>query len=256
MSGPGGRIRFLVGGVQKGGTSALAQFIGQHPRVRLPADKEAHVFDDPGFDEGWGADEIDARYAPHFPRGDAPAGTLHGDATPIYCFHPRLVARIARYNPAMRWILILRHPVERAISHYRMEHVRGHDRWPLWAAALLERWRLAGHADDFAHGSPLRHLAYLARGDYARQLDVLLAHFPSSQVLVLRNEDLADTPGPVMQRVWRFLELPEPEVAPVFGRVFDGGHAPLPESSPVRRLLAMLLRSRMRDAASRYDLHW
>lgn len=253
MSAP--RIRFLLGGVQKGGTTALASFIAQHPGVRLPAGKEAHVFDAPDFDEAWDAAAVDERYRPHFPDGGLP-GALHGDATPIYGFHPRLVARIARYNPDMRWILILRHPVERAVSQWRMETGRGDERWPLWAAALFERWRLAGHGDDFSAASPLRRHSYLARGDYARQLDALYRHFPREQVLLLRNDDLARAPAAVLASVWDFLGLEPPAAALAFGRVFEGGHPPLPESAPVRRLLALLLRRRMRDAERRYGIRW
>ena len=39
------RVRFLIGGTQKGGTTALAHYLAQHPDVRLPKGKEAHVFD-------------------------------------------------------------------------------------------------------------------------------------------------------------------------------------------------------------------
>ncbi len=245
----------MVGGVQKGGTTALARFMAQHPQLRLPAGKEAHVFDAPGFDDGWDAAAVDQRYLPHFQDAPAP-GVVHGDATPIYCFVPRVVARIARYNPAMRWILILRHPVDRAVSQYRMERGRGDESWPLWAAALLERWRLAGHGDDLAHGSPLRHHAYRARGDYARQLDVLYQHFPREQVLLLRNDELADAPDAVMARIWAFLGVAPPPRPPVYARVFEGGYRPLPALAPSRHLLALLLRQPMRDAARRYGIHW
>ena len=40
------RVGFVIGGVQKGGTSALANFIAQHPRIAMPKAKEAHVFDE------------------------------------------------------------------------------------------------------------------------------------------------------------------------------------------------------------------
>ncbi len=35
-------IRFVIGGVQKGGTSALARYLGTHPQLQLPRGKEAH----------------------------------------------------------------------------------------------------------------------------------------------------------------------------------------------------------------------
>ena len=249
------RISFLVGGVQKCGTTALARYLAQHPGVVLPKGKEAHVFDAPDFDDGWDVEQVDARYAPHFP-AQADRKRMHGDATPIYCFHPVLVRRIAAYNPAMRWILILRHPVERAVSQWRMETARGDDNWPLWRAALFERWRVAGHQDDLSPDSPLRRHTYLARGDYARQLDALYARFPRRQVLLLRNEELAMAPGSVLARVWKFLGLPEPEAVPVPGRVFDSGQSPLPGFAPTRHLLALLLRRRMRDAEHRYGIRW
>ena len=44
------RIDFIIGGVQKGGTTALAEFVGQHPDVGLSNVKEPHYFD---RDELW-----------------------------------------------------------------------------------------------------------------------------------------------------------------------------------------------------------
>ena len=153
-------IRFLIGGVQKGGTTALASYLGSHPRLRLPRDKEAHVFDDPNFQDASTREQIDRHYQTSFP--EPGLDTLHGDATPFYVFHPRVVARIARYNPAMRWIVLLRDPVERALSHYHMERIRGHERWPFWIALLRERSRLRGQDDPYWDDFINRPLLYRA----------------------------------------------------------------------------------------------
>src|SRR3546814_8903849 len=107
-------LSFVIGGAQKAGTSALARYLGAHPAIRLPRDKEAHVFDAPAFDEAGTAAQIDARFATHFDPADQAHASLYGDATPIYLFHERFVQRIARYNPALRWHILLRDPVDRA----------------------------------------------------------------------------------------------------------------------------------------------
>ena len=73
----------------------------------------------------------------------------------------RQKTRIARYNPAMRWIVLLREPAERALSHHHMERSRGRERWPLWLALLLERWRLAGHHDELRAAAHSTHVHYL-----------------------------------------------------------------------------------------------
>jgi len=248
-------IQFVIGGVQKGGTTALAQLIARHPQIALPRDKEAHVFDAPDFAEHDTPAQIDARYAGHF----APAAedVLHGDATPIYCFHPTFIQRIAAYNPQMRWILLLRHPVERAISHYHMERRRGLESWPLWLALLLERWRLRGHEQDFSIDSPLRRHSYRARGDYARQLDTLYAHFPPEQVLLLRTRALAQTPERTLAQIWSFLGVDPGMAAPAqHTRIFTGDYRPLPRRSLRFVLLTALMSRQLRRMRQRYGLDW
>lgn len=238
--------------MQKAGTSALAHYLGAHPGLRLPRDKEAHVFDDPGFKDDATRAEVDACYSALF--APAPGVAIHGDATPIYLLHPRLIQRIARYNPAMRWIVLLRDPVARAISQYHMERARGDETWPFWPAMLLERWRLRGHADDFRTGSPLRHHGYRLRGDYARQLDALYASFPHEQVLLLTNRELREDPTGTVRKACDFLG-----VAPMDGplqaqQVFPGGYPPMPRNGLRMRLLRWLMRRERRDLHERYGI--
>lgn len=228
MIAPGdARVRFMIGGVQKGGTTALAHYLSAHPKLRLPVCKEAHVFDAPDYDDSASVEAVDARFAPLFDGGfHADAQAVHGDATPISIFLPRVVSRIARYNPAMRWIVLLRDPVERAISQYYMEFARGDERLPLPCALLAEHWRLRGHDDDLSPDSPLRHHSYLARGRYTRQLEHLFAAFPAEQLLLLRSDDLRHRTEATLTRVHRHLGLePRPSSEsrePVFAGNYGG----------------------------------
>lgn len=249
------RVSFVVGGVQKAGTSALARYLSRHPAILLPRDKEAHVFDAPDFDERWTAAEIDARYAQHVAAAGEADARICGDATPIYVLHPALIARIQRYNPAMRWIILLRDPVERAVSHYFMERERGHEQLPLLKAMLLERWRLRAHWLDFSMASPLRRHSYRARGDYARQLDVLFAHFPHEQVLLLRSNALLNDPAGVLSQVHRFLGIDEfamPEAN--LERVFVGDYAAPPRDGFTMTCLRWLMRRERRAMRERYGI--
>jgi len=248
------RIQFVVGGVQKGGTTALASFLGRQPGVVLPQAKEAHVFDSPDFNDHWDTQVVDGLYAAHFPAA-TPADALHGDATPIYLLHTRFVERIARYNPGMRWIVLLRDPVDRALSQYHMERGRGDETLPFWLALLAERWRLAGRLDDFSPGAPLRHHSYRMRGDYATQLDALYRVFPREQVLILHNQDLARQPAVTMARVHAFLGLEAPIGELDYGRVFEGGYRRWQRNGWRRRLLRWWWRADLARQA-RYGLHW
>ncbi len=239
-------IRFMLGGTQKGGTTALARYLMDHPQLALPRSKEAHVFDAPEFEERSSVGEINERYATHF---DLPGdGRIKGDATPITMFHPTLVARVARYNPAMRWLILLRDPVERAISHYFMERGRGLEPRSLFGAVLLERWRLHKHGDDWSHNSPLRVFSYAARSRYATQIAVLRAHFPRKQILILRSSDLAQNPRKLAAEVTAFLGV-APRDFPSVHRVFEGEYRPPRLISPGRLALRWILRNETRELA-------
>lgn len=246
MTEPGApRVQFVIGGVQKGGTTAMAHCLSQHPQVLLPSGKEAHVFDAPDFDDNWDSAQIDDRHAARY--AEDTADRLVGDATPIYCLHERFVQRIAHYNPHMRWVLLLRDPVERAISQYHMERARGDETWPLLPALLFERWRLRGHLDDFSADSPLRRHSYRLRGDYARQLDALYRHFDPAQVLLLRSDEFHQHPQAVLARVYAHLGLPGPVRLPQRTHVFAGDYVPPSRRGITWRLARWLLRRELRD---------
>jgi hypothetical protein len=246
------RIRFLLGGMQKAGTSALASYLSAHPAIRLPVRKEGHVFDAPDFDEAWGVAEIDARFASRFAGWDATA--TFGDATPITVFHSRLVARVARYNPAMRWVLLLRDPVERAISHYFMERGRGLETRPLLFAIAGEWLRLRGHRDDFSRGSPLRRWSYVARSRYTRQLDELFRHFPREQVLLVRSADMASDPHGTVARIIDFLQVGPLPHRPSYPRVFQGTYLTPSRWSPGGMLVRLLLAGETGRLRQRYGI--
>lgn len=247
-------LRFVIGGVQKGGTTALARYLGMQRGLLLPRDKEAHVFDAQDFDDDAPATRIDARYAPLF---DAAADTvMHGDATPIYLFLPQAIARIARYNPGMRWIVLLRDPVERAVSHHQMERRHGNERWPLPLALVLEHGRLRRNGAGFPPGSSLRTHSYRARGDYARQLDALFAHFPREQVLLLRSDELQSAPASVVTRACEFLEVPPPATDLAYAPVFTGDYPRIPRNSLRWRILRWWFRRELAAMRERYGLRF
>jgi hypothetical protein len=239
----------MLGGVQKAGTSALAAYLARVPSVQLPEAKEAHVFDAPDFDEQASAEAIDARLDAHY-RGLPAAGVLRGDATPITVFEPAFVARVAHYNPAMKWVLLLREPVARAISQWQMERSRGVETSSLWRSVLAEPRRLREAHGDWRLDSPLRWASYAARSDYAPQLRVVRQHFPDAQILLLSSDALAAYPAKTVDRVLHFLGLPNAEQGDAeFPRVFAGDYVPPPAWSPGR----LLLRWRLRDACARWN---
>ena len=198
----------MVIGAQKCGTTALAQFLAAHPRIGMSSLKEVHLFDAPDYSPYWTPAQVDERYRPHFAHcgfADRTGETVLGEATPIYLFFPEIAAELKRYNPALRLIVILRDPVQRAISHYYMEKGRRAEERPLWQALLLEPFRLRRGPEPRHPESSARVHSYRSRGLYSRQLHNVLRHFERDRVLILQREDLLRRHDAVLGRVFAFL---------------------------------------------------
>lgn len=193
-------VSFLIAGVQKGGTTALDDYLREHPGVRMCTPKEAHFFDDESID--WRGPPYGRFHSMFEPAAD---GVLRGEATPIYLYWPESLERVRRYRPDMRLILLFRDPVERAWSHWKMETDRGWEREPF---AWCVREGRARVADAFAPPGAHRVFSYVERGFYGAQLERALGLFGRDQLLLLRSEDLKREPEDVLDRVTAFLGLP------------------------------------------------
>lgn len=242
-------VDFMIIGVQKGGTTALAEFLSQHPQIGMARPKEVHLFDAEDYASDAPPAALDERYRGYF--AHCPDARLRGEATPLYLFLPEIAAQLKRYNPALKLIVLLRDPVQRALSTHRMQRTRGRERLPFALALLCERWRLRRDKAPRAQRSALREHAYRRRGLYAEQLANLFAAFDRRQVLVLESEALLRQHSAVMRRVFVFLGVDETVAVPpaiVFPTVYQDGPHRLasallrlsywPANRRLRRLLA------------------
>lgn len=190
-------VQFLIAGAQKGGTTALAAYLRQHPHLFIPASKELHFFDDELLN--WRQPE---KLFPHYHAKfkDASPAALWGEATPIYAYWWPAISRIWAYNPAMRIILCLRNPVERAYSHWAMEAGRHFDKMSFSDAIASEEERCRTVL-------PQQHrvFSYISRGFYSEQLRRMWSFFPRQQTLLLRQEQLLEEPLVTLKAVHEFL---------------------------------------------------
>ncbi|MFP4540433.1 MAG: sulfotransferase domain-containing protein [Opitutales bacterium] len=199
---------FFVYGGMKCGTSSLFAYICQHPHVRRPYRKETHY-----FSLGMRMGRSEAWYRAHFPlRARMRRGEITGEATPGYLFETEVAARVARLVPKARLLIILRDPVERALSHYFHEVRMGRERLSLEEAMACEEERLELARSLGPEGKEtLLHAGYKQRGLYADQIENVLTHFRREQVLVLGSGTLFRQPHVALADAFRFLELSAPE---------------------------------------------
>ena len=101
---------FLGLGVPRAGTTWLHELLGGHPEVFVPQlRKEVHFFDH-YFDRG------ESWYSRFF--SGASSETAVGEITPQYLTREHTLARIEQFGGVDRFVVILRHPVDRIYSHF------------------------------------------------------------------------------------------------------------------------------------------
>jgi hypothetical protein len=188
-------VKFLVCGVQKGGTSALDQYLRMHPDISMASTKEVHFFDNESQFVNAAPDYN--RYHSFF---DPSKNNLLGESTPIYAYWQPSMKRIWQYNKDMKLILVLRNPISRAYSHWKMERIRGSEGLPFWDAITQERERCF-QALPYQH----RVFSYVDRGFYSEQIRRMRRFFPDENILVLNNDNLRRFPDITVNQVFNFL---------------------------------------------------
>lgn len=201
---------FLVIGAARSGTTALYQYLAEHPGLFLTEPKEPHYFalagTTPAFTGPGDRETINRLAVPD--REDylrlyeaARPDQVRGEASVSTMYHPAAVSLVREMNPAARLVCMLRDPVDRAFSAYGFMRTRGWEPCGTFEEALADEPRRI--AEGWHH---IWH--YTAMSRYGEQLHHVLDVFPREQVLVLRHEDMAADPDAVLTRVYAHLGVP------------------------------------------------
>ncbi|MCX5925450.1 MAG: sulfotransferase domain-containing protein [Candidatus Dependentiae bacterium] len=184
---------YLIIGVQKSGTTALYNYIVEHPKIIKAKLKEVNFFNrDIDFKRGIGWYKEQLNYSKELDE------LVYGEASPEYTrpLRPVISTRIYFLFPHTKLIVLLRDPVERAWSHYKMK----------W------RWgnvgRTGGTQQSFEY-ELINRPDLLGRGLYADLFKRWFAYFPRNQFLIIKSEDLRANPDKIVNQVFSFLGLEE-----------------------------------------------
>ncbi len=199
---------FFVIGSARSGTTSLYYLLGSHPQIYLTPTMEPRFFafeGDPMRFCGPGDDLLARRvttgmaaYRALF--DDVRDEPAIGEITPVYLTIPTTADRIRHHCPDARIVAVLRNPIERAISSFRLERLDGFEPLDSLSDALRaeEARRRAGWS--YVWG-------YRARGYYHAQLTRYFDRFPRSAISVHLYEDWF-APDPLPLRILAFLGLP------------------------------------------------
>ena len=187
-------FEFVIGGMQKSGTTALALYLQQHEQIYIPPEKELHIF------RGSPLKPITQAYVRKRFK-NAPLGLKWGDASPLYTYWPYCLELMRDYNPNMKIIISLRHPVLRAYSSWSMEIRREREDKPF-------SWCIRQGRERVRQSKSGVHLtySYVERGFYLPQIENLLSIFSKNQIFFIRSDQI-EAQHKKMQDILSFLKV-------------------------------------------------
>ena len=200
---------FIIGGTAAGGTSYLYELLIQHAEIYLPQQRipEPHYYYK-SWEYAKGRDWYLQEYFANVPS----ACVAIGERSSSYLYGGAHVARkIARDFPQMRFVFMLRNPVERAWANYRFTALQGLETLGFAQALAHEKERIAQSQGIWAEIQPFD---YTGRGFYAKQLLEYLDFFPREQILCLKSESLTRDNLKPLYRIYRFLGLQNTDFVP------------------------------------------
>jgi sulfotransferase family protein len=255
---------FLVIGAAKSATTALHEYLAQHPDIYMSPVKEPNFFAFEGqmphfrgpskreLTHGrWTRDQLrNARYEAsisslrHYQRLFARVGTERaiGESSVSYMYIPDTAERIRRRLPGVRLIALLRHPADRAYSKFTQFRRDGLEPISDFAKAL------EAESERVAQGwSPTWY--YKRRGFYYDQLKPYYDIFDRARIKVFLHEDFQAGPAGVLREIFRFLEVDDRFVPDTTQR-HNVSAEPVPV--PKSRLVDLLLNTQnpVRSAAN------
>lgn len=193
------KIDFAIIGAQKSGTTALFDMLKQHPDICLPVKKEDGFFvqDDLYLRGG-------AYLSALYPECISPLSVGYSYVNIMY-FHDVTAPRLYENNPDMKFVCVLRDPVQRAYSAYQFMRSRGVEDAAFFQDALL-REREMGDLEDFSYQADM---TYLKHGMYAEQLSTFIDLFGRDSILVFTQEELKEDYRRVCSDIFEFLGVPD-----------------------------------------------
>ena len=177
---------FIIIGAMKSATSSLAEQLSKQPGVFMTDLKEPNFFSN---------DEIYSRgeswYSSQFDQ--AKTSDIKGEASTHYTKlpkYPNTVERLKSYCPDAKFVYIMRHPIDRLVSHFAHNWTTG----------------------QFKRGMPIEvaiknYPPLIEYGLYKKQLDPWLQKFGNERILPVFFDRLLSEPQQEFERISKFIGI-------------------------------------------------
>ncbi|MGH7797295.1 MAG: sulfotransferase domain-containing protein [Candidatus Binatia bacterium] len=197
------RPDFFIVGAPKCGTTAMIEYLKQHPEVFIPDRKELDFFGSDLVFKGHRLTEEE--YLSFFAR--AKMEKRAGEGSVWYLHSTTAASEIKKFSPFARIIIMLRNPLDMMYSFHSQRVYNGNEDIENFAAALdAEAERKRG--SRLPHGaSDLFGWCYRDVATYTKQVERYFRRFGREHVRVIIYDDFANDTGLAYRVTCQFLDV-------------------------------------------------
>lgn len=193
---------YLFIGAAKSATTTFFDILKKHEDIFVPKFKEPHFFN---IDENYlkGLDWYKKTYFK-----DINTESIIIDFTPTYLYYKLCAERIFdSLGPNVKFVIILRNPVDRAYSHYNHSKRDGHEVSSFEDAIKLENERIEKFRDKNDFLSELR-CSYISQGLYFEMISAYLKYFDLNNFFIINFEsEVVQNLDQTLLKLSKFLKL-------------------------------------------------
>lgn len=197
---------FFMVGAPKCGTTALSEYLREHPNIFMSTPKEPHYF---ATDmEGYRFVKTENDYLGLFGNVTKEHKAI-GEASVYYLYSKDAIKNIFAYNKEAKIIIMLRNPVEMVYSlHSQLVESANEDVRDFMTAWELVEKRKSG---DMLPENSKDHkvLFYDEIGKYNEQLENVYKYFNSEQVKIILFDDFKVNTKKIYEEILEFLNVPQ-----------------------------------------------
>ena len=192
-------VDFIIMGTQKGGTTSLALNIGQHPDIYIDTNKDPRKSEVHFFDLNW------KKGLEWYKKQFDYSKKIVGEKTPDLMYLDYTFPYIQSVNPYVKIILILRNPILRAYSSWKMVTKMFPTNQDTTFEKTIENEMNYDLNENKTFYNSVTH--YLQRGLYYKQIKNILKWFKKENLLILISEHVKEHMTETYNEVYSFLNL-------------------------------------------------
>lgn len=176
-------------GAQKSGTTYLYNLLRQSKYIGFSTQKETHFFShDNKYKNG-----IESYFKEFHPNKET---TYLADFSQSYLANPEALRRIKKHiGDNVRFVIILRDPIKRAFSNYKM-HVLEDRESRSFNDVVIQEIKGVESSQNIVE-----------RGIYVTQLDNLFSLYPKEKVLIFEFSEFTGNPAATVSKIFDFINI-------------------------------------------------